>query len=62
MLAGTGAAIVFHKPVASAMSKLLDAKAPEEPVANVRPTSQGTRPWTGILAALDRTFAAGTRR
>ena len=59
LLAGPGAAIVFYKPVASAMSTLLDAKAPEEPVANVRPTSRGTRPWTEIIAALDRTFPDG---
>lgn len=59
MFAVTGAAIVFYQPTARVLSAMLDSRATEEPTVRVAPLDSPHRPWTEILAALDRTFPEG---
>jgi uncharacterized iron-regulated membrane protein len=59
LFAGTGAAIVFYEPTARAMSRLLDARPPQEPNARVLPRKASVRPWTTILSALDGALPDG---
>jgi uncharacterized iron-regulated membrane protein len=57
--AGTGALIVFYDPAAQVMTRVLDARPPEQPNASVTPVDAPAQPWRAILAALDRTFPEG---
>ena len=59
LFAMTGAAIVFYEPTSRVLSAMLDRRAPEEPTVRVAPLDAPHRPWTEILAALDRTFPEG---
>lgn len=59
LFAATGAAIVFYEPVATAMSRMFDERAPQEPNSRIAPTLAPVRSWTTILAALDATFPDG---
>lgn len=41
------------------MSRLLDARSPEQPDARVTPVERPMQPWTTVLTALDATFPEG---
>lgn len=59
VFAGTGAALVFYEPAASAMSAWLDARPAELPTARVAPRDAPRQEWPEILRALDDTFPEG---
>ena len=59
VFAATGALIVFDDPAAALMSAMLDRQPSLEPSARVVPRDTAHRPWSEILAALDRTFPDG---
>ncbi len=59
VFAATGAGIVFYEPTARVMSRILDVRPPEVADAHVMARPGGTRGWSDILRAVDRTFPEG---
>ena len=59
LFAATGAAIVFYGPTERIVTGLFDSRAAQEPDAQLAPRAAARRPWTDVLATLDRTLPDG---
>ncbi|MFN2445389.1 MAG: PepSY-associated TM helix domain-containing protein [Vicinamibacterales bacterium] len=57
--AGTGAALVFYTPAASAMSRVFDARPPEQPSVVIPARDEARQPWTAVLPALTSALPDG---
>ena len=56
LFAGTGAALVFYEQATVVMTEMFDAAPAVAPTAVVRPREALHRPWTEIMAAVNRSL------